>query len=305
MRGCSARRLAASAAGSARVGLRGSASASALGAGSASGAGSGSAASGLGRRLGSAAGSGLGAAPRARRALARARPPARAPRLPPLGSARPLRLLGLGLRLLHLVRLFAFDHTFSISTGGGFWASCGCSGPAYTFSLRSCWRASRLRGSMPFTASRMTSSGRRCEHLLERPRAQAPGIAGVVVVELGRALVAGHVDLLGVHDHDEVAGVDVGRVLGLALAAQHVRDLGREPAERLAVGVDEHPVALAGRKVSRRRSSQSTKQEIAARAARPANDSRSEGGDSASGGRRSRAHGIEARRVWPPKRPSA
>ena len=67
----------------------------------------------------------------------------------------------------------------------------------------------------------------------------------MAVVELVVALVAGHRDLLGVDDDDEVAGVAVRRVLGLALAAQRVGDLGREPAEGLALGVDHVPVALA------------------------------------------------------------
>ena len=52
-------------------------------------------------------------------------------------------------------------------------------------------------------------------------------------------------DLLGVDDHDEVTRVDVRRVLGLALATQHVRDLRRQAPERLAVGVDDQPIALA------------------------------------------------------------
>ena len=55
----------------------------------------------------------------------------------------------------------------------------------------------------------------------------AAGIARVVVVHLLLGLVAGHDDLLGVDDDDEVAGVDVGRVDGLALAAQAVGDDGR------------------------------------------------------------------------------
>jgi hypothetical protein len=37
----------------------------------------------------------------------------------------------------------------------------------------------------------------------------------------------------------------VGRVLGLALAAQHIGDLRGETPERLSVGVDYEPVALA------------------------------------------------------------
>jgi hypothetical protein len=58
-------------------------------------------------------------------------------------------------------------------------------------------------------------------------------------------LRAGHGDLLRVDHDDEVPGVDVRRVRGLALAAQRVGDLGGEPPEGLALGVDEQPVALA------------------------------------------------------------
>jgi len=52
-------------------------------------------------------------------------------------------------------------HQDRSSRSAGRCAMCGCSGPAYTFSLVSCFRASRLRGIMPLTAIRMTSSGRR------------------------------------------------------------------------------------------------------------------------------------------------
>src|SRR4029450_11673197 len=55
---------------------------------------------------------------------------------------------------------FGGRHHFT-SSGFGAWASCGWSGPAYTFSLVSCCRAGRLRGSMPLTALRITSVGRR------------------------------------------------------------------------------------------------------------------------------------------------
>jgi hypothetical protein len=65
----------------------------------------------------------------------------------------------------------------------------------------------------------------------------------VAVVPLLVELVAGDLDLLGVDDDDEVAGVDVRCVLGLALAAERVGDLGRQAAERLALGVDEIPLA--------------------------------------------------------------
>src|SRR3954469_23847071 len=84
------------------------------------------------------------------------------------------------------------------------------------------------------------------DHLLERPRAQSARVAAVAVVALLLALVAGHRDLLGVdHDH-EVADVAVRRVLRLALPAEHVGNLRREAAERLARRVDDEPVALAG-----------------------------------------------------------
>ena len=49
----------------------------------------------------------------------------------------------------------------------------GCSGPAYTLSLRSCWRPRRLRGIMPLTARRMTSSGR-CSSSSPRVRDRIP-----------------------------------------------------------------------------------------------------------------------------------
>ena len=98
---------------------------------------------------------------------------------------------------------------------------------------------------MPLTALRMTSSGRRSSISSSVRVRRPPGIAGVAVVELLLELLAGHRDLLGVHDDHEVAHVAVRRVLGLALAPQRVRDLGGQPAERLAARVDHEPVALA------------------------------------------------------------
>src|SRR5579884_1492940 len=82
------------------------------------------------------------------------------------------------------------------------------------------------------------------ELLAQRPRAQPARVTRVAVVALLVELLAGHAHLLGVDDDDEVAGVDVRRVLRLALAAQAVGDLRRQPSERLPVGVDEVPVAL-------------------------------------------------------------
>src|SRR5207237_9087678 len=75
------------------------------------------------------------------------------------------------------------------------------------------------------------------------PAPQAARIAGMTVIELVVELVAGDGDLLGVDDHDEVAGVDVRRVLRLRLAAQRVGDLGRQATEGLALGVNDVPAA--------------------------------------------------------------
>src|SRR5262249_5303805 len=62
------------------------------------------------------------------------------------------------------------------------------------------------------------------ELLTQRARPEAAGIAGMAVIELLVELVSRHVDLLRVHDDDEVPGVDVRGVLRLVLAAQRVGD---------------------------------------------------------------------------------
>jgi hypothetical protein len=73
------------------------------------------------------------------------------------------------------------------------------------------------------------------------PDAQPARVAGVTVVLLLLELVAGDGDLLRVDDDDEVAGVDVRRVLGLPLAAERVGDARGESPEVLALGVDDVP----------------------------------------------------------------
>src|SRR5690606_17777389 len=73
---------------------------------------------------------------------------------------------------------------------------------------------------------------------------QTAGVAGVAVDALRVHLVAAHHDLVGV-DHDHVvAGVDVGGEDRLVLAAQDAGDLGGEPAEDQALGVDHVPLTL-------------------------------------------------------------
>src|SRR5262249_11818308 len=87
--------------------------------------------------------------------------------------------------------------------------------------------------------------GRHALELVAQPALpEAPRVARVPVVQLVVELVPCHGDLLRVHDDDEVTRVDMGRELRLALAAQALGDLRREPAKGLPLGVDDVPVAL-------------------------------------------------------------
>jgi hypothetical protein len=81
------------------------------------------------------------------------------------------------------------------------------------------------------------------ELVAERAAPETAGVAGMPVIPLLVELVAGDGDLLGVDDDDEVARVDVRRVLRLPLAAERVGDLRGEAAQRLSLGVDEIPLA--------------------------------------------------------------
>ncbi len=80
-------------------------------------------------------------------------------------------------RLRHglLLRRGLVGHQASISSGWGFCATCGCSGPAYTLSFVSCLRARRLRGIIPFTAILMISSGRRASISSKLRERRPPG----------------------------------------------------------------------------------------------------------------------------------
>src|SRR3989475_7170758 len=77
----------------------------------------------------------------------------------------------------------------------------------------------------------------------ERPEALVPHVARVPEVPLLLDLAAGQLDLLGVHDHDEVTAVQVRRERGLVLAAQDLRNAAREPAQRLPGRVHHDPTA--------------------------------------------------------------
>jgi hypothetical protein len=69
----------------------------------------------------------------------------------------------------------------------------------------------------------------------------AAGVAGMPVVRLLVALVAGQPHLFGVDHDDVVAAVDMRGVAGLVLAAQSPGEFGGQPAEHHAVGVDHVP----------------------------------------------------------------
>ena len=68
--------------------------------------------------------------------------------------------------------------------------------------------------------------------------------AGIAHVFLGRLLLAGDADLLGVDDDDEVAGIEVRRIDRLVFAAQNVGDLHGQAAQHGAVGINDMPLAL-------------------------------------------------------------
>ena len=69
-------------------------------------------------------------------------------------------------------------------------------------------------------------------------------ITGVAVVDLVGGLGAGDLDLLGVDNHDKVAGVDVGGVGRLVLATQDLGNLRGKAAEGHVGRIDQKPLAL-------------------------------------------------------------
>ena len=142
-------------------------------------------------------------------------------------------------------RALVVRHQASTSIRAGFCASWGCSGAGVDLQLPQLLAREAVAGKHPLDRLADHLLGSALEHLAERARAQSAGIAAVAVVELVVELVPGDPDL-GRIDHDhEVPGVAVRRVLRLALAAERVGDLGGEPAEGPALGVDHVPVALA------------------------------------------------------------
>src|SRR5262249_45143424 len=81
------------------------------------------------------------------------------------------------------------------------------------------------------------------ELVAQRTAPEPTGIARVAVVQLLVGRVAPVLDLFGGGHDDEVTPVGVRGVLRLALAARRVGDASREPAQGLALGVDDVPAA--------------------------------------------------------------
>ena len=80
------------------------------------------------------------------------------------------------------------------------------------------------------------------QQFAQRDAFQVAHIAGVLVVELVGELGAGNAYVAGIDDDDMVAQVLMGRIGGLMLALQAMRNLGGQTAQGLARGIDEEPV---------------------------------------------------------------
>ena len=79
------------------------------------------------------------------------------------------------------------------------------------------------------------------EHLAGGDFLDAAGIAGVLVIDLVRQLLAGEPHLVGVDDDDIVTAIDVRGEARLVLAAQDVGDDRRSAADHQAFGIDQMP----------------------------------------------------------------
>ena len=86
--------------------------------------------------------------------------------------------------------------------------------------------------------------GMLCQCLFESLGLQSTGIAAVTEVLLLELLATRDADLLGVDDNDEVAGVNMGRVLGLVLPAKDGGALRGKAAQDDVFCVDQVPLAL-------------------------------------------------------------
>ena len=98
---------------------------------------------------------------------------------------------------------------------------------------------------MPLTASLMISSGRRAMHLLERPRAQPARVAGVAVVALVLRLLPVTATFSALITTTKSPVSMCGVYSGLRLPRSTSAICVASAPERLAVSVDQQPIALA------------------------------------------------------------
>ena len=147
-------------------------------------------------------------------------------------------------------RLVVYCATCVISNGSGFCAACGCSGPAYTLSLRQRLTAERVLREHAADGLLDGPLGVLLEQLDVADGLEAAGVAGVAVGLLLLALRAGQRHLAGVDDDDEVTGVDVRRERRLVLAPQQDGDLAGQAAEHDVGRVDDVPAARRRRRAS-------------------------------------------------------
>src|SRR5690606_38339569 len=81
-------------------------------------------------------------------------------------------------------------------------------------------------------------------HLFGRSKAFSARVAAIAEVLLLQFLIPGKTHLLCVHDHDEVARVDVRRVLGFVLATQNGSDARGQATDDLVGCIHDEPLAL-------------------------------------------------------------
>ena len=112
----------------------------------------------------------------------------------------------------------------------------------YTFSLRYMVRPSLVFGSMPRTANSTSRLGLRWCNLLGGHFPKAPGVPGMPAIALLRPFPARQDNLVGIHDDDVIARIDVGRINRLVLATKKLRHLAGEPAQDFVLGVNDVPV---------------------------------------------------------------
>ena len=82
------------------------------------------------------------------------------------------------------------------------------------------------------------------ENMLRRFGLESAREPGMVAIELRGHFVAGHVDLLGVYDHDMVAHDDIGGKGRPVFAAQHSCHAGCQAAQCFPFCIHEIPFLL-------------------------------------------------------------